>query len=74
MTTHRGASDDTRLAGFPAFVRELDATLSVHSQYVLWGLGIVQIHRYRRRALDHLEAEHPGALDALRGGGHYVPE
>jgi ATP-dependent Clp protease ATP-binding subunit ClpB len=26
-----------RLAGFPAFVRELDATLSVHPQYVLWG-------------------------------------
>jgi hypothetical protein len=25
------------LAGWPAFVRELDATLSVHPQYVLWG-------------------------------------
>jgi ATP-dependent Clp protease ATP-binding subunit ClpB len=28
---------EPRLAGWPAFVRELDATLSVHSQYVLWG-------------------------------------
>jgi hypothetical protein len=26
-----------RLAGWPAFVRELDATLAVHAQYVLWG-------------------------------------
>jgi ATP-dependent Clp protease ATP-binding subunit ClpB len=38
MTTQRGTSDDgRRLAGFPAFVRELDATLSVHPQYLLWG-------------------------------------
>ncbi len=37
MTTQRGTSEDMRLAGFPAFVRELDATLSVHPQYVLWG-------------------------------------
>jgi ATP-dependent Clp protease ATP-binding subunit ClpB len=36
--TQRGTPDDgARLAGFPAFVRELDATLSVHPQYVLWG-------------------------------------
>ncbi|MCO5998480.1 AAA family ATPase [Actinoallomurus rhizosphaericola] len=33
----RGPSGDTRLASWPAFVRELDATLSVHAQYVLWG-------------------------------------
>jgi ATP-dependent Clp protease ATP-binding subunit ClpB len=38
VTTQRGIPDDeARLAGFPAFVRELDATLSVHPQYVLWG-------------------------------------
>ncbi len=37
MTTRRNASGDTRLAGWPAFIRELDATLSVHAQYVLWG-------------------------------------
>jgi Cdc48 subfamily AAA family protein len=37
VTTHPGTPGDTRLAGFPAFVRELDATLSVHPQYVLWG-------------------------------------
>jgi ATP-dependent Clp protease ATP-binding subunit ClpB len=28
---------EPRLAGWPAFIRELDATLSVHAQYVLWG-------------------------------------
>ncbi|MCO5970376.1 AAA family ATPase [Actinoallomurus soli] len=33
----RRPSGDTRLASWPAFVRELDATLSVHAQYVLWG-------------------------------------
>ena len=37
VTTQPGTPDDTRLAGWPAFVRELDATLSVHPQYVLWG-------------------------------------
>ncbi|MEV5750135.1 AAA family ATPase [Actinoallomurus sp. NPDC052308] len=37
MTTQPGPSGDTRLASWPAFVRELDATLSVHAQYVLWG-------------------------------------
>jgi ATP-dependent Clp protease ATP-binding subunit ClpB len=37
VTTQRGPREQTRLAGFPAFVRELDATLSVHPQYVLWG-------------------------------------
>jgi hypothetical protein len=31
------ASGDQRLTGWPAFVRELDATLAVHAQYVLWG-------------------------------------
>ena len=37
MTTQPGTSGDTRLASWPPFVRELDATLSVHAQYVLWG-------------------------------------
>jgi ATP-dependent Clp protease ATP-binding subunit ClpB len=37
VTTQPGPSGDTRLASWPAFVRELDATLSVHAQYVLWG-------------------------------------
>jgi hypothetical protein len=31
------SSRDQRLTGWPAFVRELDATLTVHAQYVLWG-------------------------------------
>lgn len=31
------ASLGSRLAGWPAFVREIDATLAVHSQYLLWG-------------------------------------
>lgn len=31
------AESQAEHAGWPAFARELDATLSVHSQYVLWG-------------------------------------
>ena len=31
------APESDRLAGWPMFVRELDATLAVHSQYVLFG-------------------------------------
>jgi hypothetical protein len=37
VTTQPRTPYDERLAGWPAFVRELDATLSVHPQYVLWG-------------------------------------
>ncbi|MFJ1546087.1 AAA family ATPase [Streptomyces sp. NPDC088246] len=32
-----GLSNAPHLAGRPAFIRELDATLPVHSQFVLWG-------------------------------------
>jgi hypothetical protein len=34
---HHPAKVADRLAGWPAFIRELDATLAVHAQYVLWG-------------------------------------
>lgn len=42
--------------------------LAMSVQYLVWGLGVVQILRYRRRARRHLEASDPDAYAALRAG------
>jgi ATP-dependent Clp protease ATP-binding subunit ClpB len=36
-TAPAGRTAPARLAGWPAFIREMEATLAVHAQYVLWG-------------------------------------
>lgn len=41
-------------------------------QYALWGLGCVQILRYRRRALAHLRRHHPGAAEAMQRGESFA--
>ena len=41
-------------------------------QYVFWTFGVVQILRFRRRALDHLRRVHPGAVEQLRSGRPFV--
>ena len=41
-------------------------------QYLFWGLGAVQIVRYRRRAVDHLRRVHPGAVEELKQGRPFV--
>jgi hypothetical protein len=41
-------------------------------QYLFWALGAAQVVRYRRRAIAHLHREHPGAVEALRRGEHFV--
>lgn len=46
------------------------AALSV--QYLFWALGVVQILRYRHRAVAHLRSVHPGAVERLRNGEHVV--
>jgi hypothetical protein len=46
------------------------AALSV--QYLFWGLGVVQILRYRRRGLAHLARVHPGATEQMRAGRPFV--
>lgn len=46
------------------------AALSV--QYLFWGLGVVQILRYRSRALAHLRREHPGAIEQMRAGRQFT--
>jgi hypothetical protein len=46
------------------------AALSV--QYLFWGLGIVQIVRYRRKGIRHLQRVHPGAVEAMKRGELFV--
>lgn len=46
------------------------AALSV--QYLFWGLGIVQILRYRRKGIRHLQRVHPGAVEAMKRGELFV--
>ncbi|WP_426242520.1 MFS transporter [Nocardioides sp. LHG3406-4] len=53
--------------GMDAYVlADFRAAMAV--QYVFWGLGIVQILRYRRRGIAHLERVHPGAVEQMRAG------
>src|SRR3546814_18718309 len=42
-----------------------DFRVAMCAQYVFWLLGIVQILRYRRKAIPHLERTHPGAVETL---------
>ena len=50
---------------------EMRVAMSV--QFLFWGLGAVQLVRYRRKGLRHLESVSPAALDALRGGDTLLP-
>jgi sugar phosphate permease len=49
-----------------------DFRIAMSVQYVFWILGIVQILRYRRRAVAHLRRVHPGAVEQLRAGRPFV--
>ncbi|GAB2991007.1 MFS transporter [Nocardioides montaniterrae] len=49
-----------------------DFRVALCVQYLFWALGVVQILRYRRRAVAHLRREHPGAIERMRGGEHVV--
>ncbi len=42
-------------------------------QFVFWGIGVVQLVRYRRKSLAHLEEVGPAALEALRRGDTLLP-
>ncbi len=46
------------------------AALSV--QYLFWGLGVIQILRYRRKGIRHLQSSHPGAVEAMKRGEPFV--
>ena len=41
-------------------------------QYVFWTIGVFQVLRYRRKALDHLARVHPGAVEQLKRGETFV--
>lgn len=49
-----------------------DFRVALSVQYVFWALGVVQIVRYRRRALAHLARVHPGAIEQLKRGEPFV--
>jgi len=42
------------------------------TQYLLWGLGVAQVLRYRRKGLDHLRRVHPGSIEQLKRGEPFV--
>jgi sugar phosphate permease len=45
-----------------------DFRFALSVQYFFWAFGIVQILRYRRKALVHLGEQHPGAIDQMKRG------
>jgi sugar phosphate permease len=42
------------------------------AQYVFWAFGAMQILRYRRRAIAHMERQHPGVVENMRRGVTFV--
>ena len=63
-----------RLApGGPADYTLDDFRIAMSVQFLFWGLGVVQLVRYRRKSLRHIEEVHPQALDALRRGETLLP-
>ena len=49
-----------------------DFRVALSVQYLLWGLGAVQVLRYRRRAIAHLQRLHPGAVEQMKRGEPFV--
>lgn len=45
-----------------------DFRVAMSVQFLGWGLGIVQVLRYRRQGLAHLMRLHPGAIEQMRAG------
>ena len=63
-----------RLApGGPADYTLDDFRLAMSVQFLFWGLGALQVWRYRHKTLGHLERTNPEALAALRGGQSLLP-
>jgi MFS family permease len=49
-----------------------DFRVAMCVQYVFWGIGVVQVLRYRRKAIAHLDRVHPGAVEQLKRGETFV--
>jgi MFS family permease len=45
-----------------------DFRVAMSVQFLFWGFGAVQILRYRRKAISHLQRLHPGVIEAMRRG------
>ncbi|MEO6018874.1 MAG: MFS transporter [Knoellia sp.] len=63
---------DHRAPGGPGTYTLTDFKVAMSVQFLLWGLGAVQIWRYRHKGLEYVDS-HPGALDALRAGDTLLP-
>ena len=63
-----------RLApGGPAEYTLDDFRIAMSVQFLFWGIGVVQLVRYRRKSLRHIEEVAPEALEALRRGDTLLP-
>ncbi len=49
-----------------------DFKVALSVQYLFWAFGVVQVLRYRRRAIAHLHRVHPGAVESLKRGEVFV--
>jgi sugar phosphate permease len=49
-----------------------DFRVALSVQFLFWGLGVVQILRYRRKGIAHLRRVHPGAVEEMRQGVPFV--
>lgn len=58
-------------AGMSAYTLA-DFRCALTVQYVFWAWGVVEILRYRRRGIAHLERVHPGAVEQMRAGRPFV--
>lgn len=63
---------DQRAPDGPDTYALTDFKWAMSVQFLLWGIGALQIWRYRHKGLDFID-EHPGALDALRSGETLLP-
>ena len=49
-----------------------DFKVALSVQYLFWAFGVLQVLRYRRRAIAHLHRVHPGAVESLKRGEVFV--
>jgi sugar phosphate permease len=63
-----GVALDRLAPGGPSAYTLDDFRVAMAVQYLVWGLGAVQVWRYRRKAIRHLARAHPETLAALRRG------
>lgn len=45
-----------------------DFRVAMATQYFFWGLGVLQVLRYRRKGIAHLRRLHPGAIEQMKRG------